>query len=281
MRWRQQRQSTHIEDRRTSRIPGGAATAGVGGLALVVLVLLAAALGVDPTPLLQGPNGQVDVEDAGTAQPDVLGEHMSAVLADTEATWGRLFAENDPPLRYTEPTLVYFNGAVESACGYASAAVGPFYCPGDQKVYLDLDFLQELQARFGAQGDFAQAYILSHEVGHHVQTLLGTTRYVTGLRARQSEREQNETSVLVELQADCYAGVWAKQASADNLVLDQQDLEDGIGAASAVGDDRIQQQERGYVVPDSFTHGTSEQRVGWFQRGFATGDPASCDTLGR
>jgi predicted metalloprotease len=278
MRWRQEKRSTHIEDRRTGRIPGGTAAVGVGGLGLVVILLVAAALGIDPTPLLQGTTGggQV-VEQAGTARPDVLGDRMSAVLADTEDTWGRIFAENG--LEYKPPTLVLFNGSVDSACGYASAAVGPFYCPGDQKVYLDLDFLQELQTRFGAPGDFAQAYVLSHEIGHHVQTLLGTMQQVDKLRARQSKSEQNATSVEVELQADCFAGVWANRAQETNLILDAGDLEEGLGAAAAVGDDRIQQETQGYVVPDSFTHGSSADRVKWFKKGFTTGDPDKCDTF--
>lgn len=277
MRWRQQRSSENIEDRRTGRIPGGAATVGVGGVGMIVIVLLAALLGFDPTPLLENAGAGPVAVEPGTAYPDELGEHMSAVLASTEDVWGEMFRQSG--LQYEEPTLVFFNGAVQSACGYANAAVGPFYCPSDRKVYLDLDFLQQLQAQFGAQGDFAQAYILSHEVGHHVQTLLGTTQYVSNVRSRQSQEEQNAMSVRLELQADCFAGVWAKNAMAQNLILDQEDLEEGLGAASAVGDDRIQKRQQGYVVPDSFTHGTSAQRVSWFKTGFTTGDPDRCDTF--
>jgi uncharacterized protein len=200
------------------------------------------------------------------------------VLADTEDTWHPLFEQIDRT--YEEPTLVLFSGAVESACGFANAAVGPFYCPGDRQVYIDLGFFEELSDRFGAPGDFAQAYVLAHEVGHHVQTLLGISDQVRSVREQLGEADANALSVRQELQADCFAGIWANHADRSRQLLEQGDIEEGLRAASAIGDDRLQRQAQGYVVPESFTHGSSEQRMRWFQAGFAEGELSACDTFG-
>ena len=199
------------------------------------------------------------------------------VLADTEETWHGIFRSSGRP--YEEPKLVLFSGAVQSACGFAQAAVGPFYCPGDRKLYLDLEFFEDLSRRFGAPGDFAQAYVIAHEVGHHVQTLLGISQRVHAARARQSPAEANAMSVRLELQADCFAGVWAHHADRVRKIVESGDLEEALNAASAIGDDRLQRQGRGYVSPDSFTHGTSAQRVRWFRRGFSDGNPQACDAF--
>ena len=202
---------------------------------------------------------------------------MSLVLGDTEVTWSEIF-KDQLGRTYTDPTLVLFTGAVQSACGRASSSIGPFYCPDDQKIYLDLDFLNELQGSLGAPGDFAQAYVIAHEVGHHVQTLVGTMQYADKIMAdATSESEVNQESVALELQADCYAGVWANRSAQQNLILESGDLEEALNAASAAGDDRLQRESQGYVVPDSFTHGTSAERVEWFSRGFKSGKMASCD----
>jgi len=220
-----------------------------------------------------------------TGQPSQLSEDqqnqsiefVSLVLGDTEVTWSEIF--NDELGRtYADPKLVLFTGAVQSACGRASASLGPFYCPGDQKIYLDLDFLNDLKGNLGAPGDFAQAYVIAHEVGHHVQNLVGTMQYADKMVAdATSESEANQESVALELQADCYAGLWANRSAQQNLILESGDLEEALNAASAVGDDRLQKESQGYVVPDSFTHGTSAQRVEWFSRGFESGKMASCD----
>jgi predicted metalloprotease len=203
-------------------------------------------------------------------------EFVSLVLGDTETTWSEIL-KSELGSTYIDPKLVLFTGAVQSACGQASASVGPFYCPGDQKVYLDLDFLNDLQKRLGAPGDFAQAYVIAHEVGHHVQNLVGTSQYMDTMRLKASEVEANKLSVALELQADCYAGVWANRSTHQNLILESGDLEEALNAASAVGDDRLQKQSQGYVVPDAFTHGTSAQRVEWFSKGFESGEMASCN----
>ena len=200
------------------------------------------------------------------------------VLADTEETWQRIFARQGG--RYQEPTLVLFTGSVSSACGYATAAVGPFYCPGDRKLYLDLSFFRDLERRHGAPGDFAQAYVVAHEVGHHVQTLLGISDRVRAAGRGRGEAEVNALSVRQELQADCFAGLWGHAAHRERQLLDPGDLEEALKAASAIGDDRLQREAQGRVVPDSFTHGTSEQRVRWFRRGFESGDINACDTFG-
>ena len=219
---------------------------------------------------LPGAAGQTSSLSAEEEQR--LADFTAQVLGDTDATWTRIFAE-DLGRTYTPPTLVLYSGRVESACGQASASTGPFYCPGDQKIYVDLEFFHELKTRFGAPGDFAQAYVIAHEVGHHVQTQLGTLQYVSNAQRRApNEAEANRLSVALELQADCYAGIWANRSSAYNLVLEPGDIEEGMNAASAVGDDRLQKQSQGYVVPDSFTHGTSAQRVQSFRKGLDTGD---------
>ncbi len=212
-----------------------------------------------------------------SAEEQRLGEFVSVVLADTEDVWNKLFAENGR--RYVEPKMVLFSQSVQSGCGGASAAMGPFYCPPDQRVYIDLGFYRELQTRFRSPGDFAQAYVIAHEVGHHVQNLLGISDKVHAARSRVNERDYNELSVRLELQADFYAGVWAHHAQKYRKILEPGDIEEALRAASAIGDDNIQKQSQGYVVPDSFTHGTGEQRVRWFKLGFETGDMKKGDTF--
>jgi predicted metalloprotease len=253
-----------------------------GGLGTIVLVLVALFFGVDPSVVLQGGPTEpppMTQEQSPSASPgaDPMKEFVSAVLADTEDTWRVLF--RDMGRQYKEPRLVLFSGAVNSACGMAQSASGPFYCPPDQKVYLDMSFFRDLQNRFRAPGDFAQAYVIAHEVGHHVQTLLGTSQKVRGLQERASERERNALSVRQELQADCFAGVWAFHANRSRQVLEAGDVEEGLNAAAAIGDDRLQRQSRGTVVPDAFTHGTSAQRVRWFKQGLEAGDVRQCDTF--
>jgi predicted metalloprotease len=251
-----------------------------GGLGTLVIVVVAMLFGVDPRLLLQGvPAGGGETVEPyqPTPEEERLADFVRVVLGDTEDTWTALFEGASGT--YEPPTLVLFSGAVRSACGYADAAVGPFYCPGDRKVYIDLSFYQEMQSRFGAPGDFAQAYVIAHEVGHHVQNLIGVADEVNAARGRAGEAEANALSVRQELQADCFAGVWAYHAQRARNVLEQGDLEEALNAAAAIGDDRLQRQSQGYVVPESFTHGTSEQRVRWFREGFRTGDTARCDTF--
>jgi predicted metalloprotease len=278
MRWQGSRRSTHVQDYRGRRLGGGAGI-GIGG----TLIALAAAyfFGVDPRLILGLTEGVQDATQpapaTGTPQ-DEAGQFMAAVLGETEDAWGAIFEANGT--RYVPPTLVLFSDQVRSGCGAASAAVGPFYCPADRKVYIDLTFYNELATRFGAPGDFAQAYVLAHEVGHHVQTLLGTEAKVRGARRGASERESNALQVNMELQADCYAGVWAHHADRTRQILEQGDVEEALQAASAVGDDTIQRRTQGHVVPDSFTHGSAEQRMSWFQRGLQQGNPGACDTFG-
>src|SRR5687767_12886506 len=272
------RQSGNIEDRR-GMSPGVAVG---GGLGTIVLVLVALFFGVDPSVVLQGGPTEpppMTQEQSPSASPgaDPMKEFVSAVLADTEDTWRVLF--RDMGREYREPRLVLFSGAVSSACGMAQSASGPFYCPPDQKVYLDMSFFRDLQNRFRAPGDFAQAYVIAHEVGHHVQTLLGISQKVRGLQQRASEREANALSVRQELQADCFAGVWAFHAHRSRQVLEAGDVEEGLNAAAAIGDDRLQRQSRGTVVPDAFTHGSSAQRVRWFKKGIEAGDVRQCDTF--
>ena len=279
MKWRTGRKSENIEDRRSSGISGKAA-GGIGGLGILLLLLISMFLGVDPGQIIQGidsTGASSQGSQMSTEEQNESAEFVSLVLGDTEATWSDIFAE-DLGRTYIEPKLVLFSGGVQSACGQASSQVGPFYCPSDQKVYLDLEFLKELQDRLGATGDFAQAYVISHEVGHHVQTLTGTLQYVDTMNKRVSQKEANELSVALELQADCYAGVWANRASQQDLILELGDIEEGLNAASAVGDDRLQKQSQGYVVPDSFTHGTSAQRVASFRKGLESGDLFACDS---
>jgi predicted metalloprotease len=276
MRWAGRRASSNIEDRRGIRFKG----AGGIGLGTIVLALIAIYFGQDPSVVLQNvqPTQQAEqVPYEESAEEAQLREFVAVVLADTEETWGALFAQAGST--YQEPTLVLFSGAVESTCGFAQAAVGPFYCPADQKLYIDLSFYRDLHSRFGAPGDFAQAYVVAHEVGHHVQTLLGISERNMAARRSANEVEANALSVRQELQADCFAGIWAHNADRSRHLLETGDIEEGLNAASAIGDDRLQQQSRGYVSPESFTHGSSEQRVRWFKRGYESGDIKACDTF--
>lgn len=281
MRWRGERQSDNVEDRRG--ISRGAKVGGIGGLGLVAVVVISMFLGVDPTALLQVIGQSTQSSSVSTEQGalpaanDDMRNFVAVVLAETEDVWKDTFQKAGRT--YEEPKLVLFSGAVESACGMADSAVGPFYCPADQKVYLDLVFFDELHSRFGASGDFAQAYVIAHEVGHHVQTLLGITQKVTQLQSRSSSADRNKLSVKVELQADCLSGVWAHQAQKKRNILEAGDIEEGLNAASAVGDDRIQKRTQGYVVPDGFTHGSSAQRVSWFKRGLEQGNITACNTF--
>ena len=286
MRWEEGRESENVEDRRGAGGGGfgvspGIAGGGIGAVAIVVIGLL---LGVDPSFLLQlvgGGGGVAPPPASQTARPaggeDEMRRFVSVVLADTEDTWSEAFRRMGG--RYEEPKLVLFTGATQSACGYAQSAVGPFYCPGDHKVYLDLAFFRDLRTKYGAPGDFAEAYVIAHEVGHHVQTLLGITERVTALRQRGGSAQANQLSVRLELQADCLAGVWANQANRARQILEAGDVDEGLQAASAVGDDRLQMRARGYVVPESFTHGSSAQRARWFRRGLDGGAIGACDTF--
>lgn len=277
MRWQGRRGSSNVEDRRGR---GRAIAAGGGGLGVIVLVLLVALMGGDPQQLLQQlPQGGLPTQGDAPRDPaeDRAAEFVKVVLADTEEVWHEQFRAIGRT--YSEPALVLFTGAVRSACGSASSAVGPFYCPGDRTVYIDLSFFRDLSSRFQAPGDFAQAYVIAHEVGHHVQTLMGTSQRVHEARGSVSERAYNDLSVRLELQADFLAGVWAHHAQRKFAILEPGDIEEALRAASAIGDDAIQKQTQGHVVPDSFTHGTSEQRVRWFRRGFETGDIRQGDTF--
>ncbi|MGI8566617.1 MAG: KPN_02809 family neutral zinc metallopeptidase [Pyrinomonadaceae bacterium] len=278
MRWSGRRESQNVEDRRGMSRGGMAVGGGIGTLLLVLIAML---FGADPRQLLeQMPSGgpAPATQTGGRTNPaeEELRRFTSVVLADTEDFWNDVFRREGA--QYRKPVLVLFTGRVESACGIAGAAVGPFYCPGDQKVYLDLSFFRELQEQFGAPGDFAQAYVIAHEIGHHVQHLLGTSDEVTRLQQRSGQATANQLSVRLELQADFYAGVWARYAQQKGL-LDSGDIEEALRAATAIGDDRLQRRTQGYAVPDSFTHGTSEQRVRWFRRGFETGDVRQGDTF--
>jgi predicted metalloprotease len=282
MRWASGRRSENVEDRRGLRVSPRLAGGGIGTL---LLVLAALYFGIDPSIILNQsqvslPGGGAPTQSAPyTASPEEkrLAEFVSVVLADTEDTWQALF--RDMGKTYEDPKLVLFSEAVESACGTASTAVGPFYCPMDQKVYIDLEFYSDLKNRFGAPGDFAQAYVIAHEVGHHVQNLLGIAEKVHSLRSRSGETEANRLSVMMELQADCFAGVWAYHADKARHILEKGDVEEALNAASSIGDDRLQRQSRGYVTPDSFTHGSSAQRVRWFKRGLETGNTGQCNTF--
>jgi predicted metalloprotease len=275
MRWRDQRRSGNVEDRRG--MPGGLV---IGGGGTIIVLLLALLFGADPRVLLQQLSTSqpaTPTPSATNGAPDEAKEFVSVVLAETEDVWTQRFRTMGG--EYREPTLVLFTNQAESACGYASAAVGPFYCPGDEKVYLDLGFFQELKDRLGAPGDFAEAYVIAHEVGHHVQKLLGISDQVQQARARMSQEEYNQVSVRLELQADFFAGVWAHDAQQLHKILEPGDIEEALNAASEIGDDRLQRRAQGYVVPDAFTHGTSEQRVRWFKKGFETGDLSQGDTF--
>jgi predicted metalloprotease len=278
MRWQGERQSGNVEDRRGM---GGRGTMAVGGgIGTLVLVVVVMLLGGDPRVLLNqmGRQQQVAVRERRVnPEHEKLKEFVSVVLADTEDVWHELFRRQGR--EYREPKLILFSDEVDSACGGASAAMGPFYCPEDEDVYLDLGFYDEMKTRFKAPGDFAQAYVIAHEVGHHVQKQLGITDRVHRLRGQLSERDYNDLSVRLELQADFFAGVWAHHAQKMKNLLDEGDIEEALNCASAIGDDRLQKQARGYVVPDSFTHGTSAQRVRWFKKGFETGDMSQGDTF--
>ena len=282
MRWRDGRQSDNIEDRRGMSIPRGAKIGGVGGLGLLAIVVIGMFLGIDPTVLLQGvpdiqtPSVSVQPGDRPALNDDQR-QFVAVVLGETEDVWHEAFQKMGRT--YQTPTLVLFSGAVESACGIAGSAVGPFYCPSDHKIYLDLSFFEDLRTRFGAPGDFAQAYVIAHEVGHHVQTLLGISRKVNELQTRVSPSERNKLSVRMELQADCFAGVWARQADESRQILEAGDIEEALNAASAIGDDRIQRRTQGHVVPDAFTHGSAAQRVRWFKLGLELGNLEACDTF--
>jgi uncharacterized protein len=287
MRWRDMRGSGNIEDREGSgparRLGGGMKIGGAGLLAVIVVSLL---LGLNPMEVLTGIEGQAPPSAPAPAPPgstpgataptDETKEFVARVLGDTEDTWRSLFQRLGG--EYQPPRLVLFRGAVESACGYANAAVGPFYCPGDHRVYLDRSFFEDLSGRFGAPGEFARAYVIAHEIGHHVQNLMGISEKVQAQRGRVSETRGNQLSVAMELQADCLAGVWGHYARRRNL-LDPGDVEAGLQAAAAIGDDRIQRQSRGQVSPESFTHGSSAQRVRWFRAGLEAGDVRQCDTF--
>jgi uncharacterized protein len=295
MRWQGGRRSDNVEDRRGESPSYSAAGAApvvlrflpmllrtkVGRIILItgiVVVVGGRMLGVDVLSLLAGGGVTPGQAPAQLSEADKqMAEFVSVVLGDTEDTWHPIFTQLGRD--YREPTLVLFTGSVNSACGHATAAVGPFYCPGDQKLYIDLSFFQDLKNRHGAPGDFAQAYVIAHEVGHHVQTLLGISAQVAAAGKGESESRVNALSVRQELQADCFAGVWGHVANSQRQLLDPGDLEEALQAATAIGDDRLQRQAGGQVVPDSFTHGTSAQRVKWFKAGFESGDINACDTF--
>jgi uncharacterized protein len=281
MRWQLGRRSDNVEDRR-----GGGVSAPVigGGIGAVVLSLIVALLGGDPSVIWQQTSNEnnspvTQPRTTNSSAQDQMADFVSVVLADTEDTWSEYFRQNGSS--YVEPKLVLYTDAVKSACGYARSAVGPFYCQADQKVYIDLSFYRDLKNKFQAPGDFAQAYVIAHEVGHHVQNLLGISDKVRALQSQSSEAEANQLSVRLELQADCFAGVWANRAQRSRQILEEGDIEEALNAASSIGDDRLQQQSKGYIVPESFTHGSSAQRVRWFKQGIQTGDPKLCNTFAR
>lgn len=282
MRFDNSRESENVEDRRGGGGGGGFPMGGKGvGIGTIVLALVAMYFGVDPSIVLnqavESPAPSATSRPAGPPANDAESKFIRHVLAETEDTWQQIFRQNGK--QYVEPTLVLFSGATRTACGVGQAAMGPFYCPADQKVYIDLSFYQELKSRYRAPGDFAQAYVIAHEVGHHVQNLLGISSKVQAARERASEREANALSVRLELQADCLAGVWAKNADAARGILEAGDVEEALQAATAIGDDTLQKQAQGYAVPDSFTHGSAEQRMRWFKRGMDAGQLAACNTF--
>ncbi|MFB9948031.1 neutral zinc metallopeptidase [Rhizobium puerariae] len=296
MEWKGRRQSDNVEDQRGAsmggsplgrggmRIPiggGGRRGGGIGIGGIVVILVICWITGINPLTLLSG--GDTGLQDSGYQQStggapanDETTAFVRTVLAETEDTWSGIFQANGGS--YEKPTMVLFSGQVSSACGFASSATGPFYCPGDRKVYLDTDFFRELDQRFDAAGDFAEAYVIAHEIGHHVQNLLGILPRFNQARQRMSEAEANRMSVRVELQADCFAGVWGKFTEQKGI-LERGDLEEALNAAQQIGDDTLQKRSQGYVVPESFNHGTSAQRMRWFKRGFDTGDMKACDTF--
>ena len=299
MRWRGRRQSQNVEDRRgqsggfgrpggfSGRGGRGVRRAGGGGIGFIIIIgVLWLVFGINPITLLQGGGGSIAPQQGKPASDTSGGgiqrtqsdtdDFIATVLADNEDVWNAIFREAGQ--NYPEPNLVLFSGSVRSACGFASAAAGPFYCPGDSKIYIDLAFYDELRRRFKAPGDFAQAYVLAHEVGHHVQNVIGVLPKFNQARRSMSEREANRMSVRVELQADCFAGIWANR-TAKKGYLEEGDIDEALNAANQIGDDTIQKRTQGYVVPDAFNHGTSEQRRRWFYQGFKSGDFQSCDTF--
>lgn len=301
MLWRDRRESSNVEDRRGEgggfgggggfRVPigmGGRRGGGIGIGGLIIILLISWALGINPLSLLDGSGTMIpsDTSDSASSMgrpdpnsapaQDEMSRFVRVVLADTEDTWKEIFAQNGT--NYPDPVLVLFSGSARSACGYASAASGPFYCPGDRKLYIDLAFYEELRRRFNAPGDFAQAYVIAHEVGHHVQNLIGVLPKFAQMRQSMGQAEANAMSVRVELQADCFAGIWGRYA-ADKGLLEQGDLEEALNAASQIGDDAIQRRTQGYVVPESFNHGSSQQRQRWFKRGFEAKSVKACDTF--
>jgi hypothetical protein len=280
MKWSGGRRSSNVEDRRGAK-PRGIVSGGIG---TIVIILVALYFGVDPTFLSEGmESSNVSTSSTGTRPTaedlanDPLADMVSVVIADTEDVWHEIFA--DMGRRYEEPILVMFSGATRSACGTGQAAMGPFYCPADRKAYIDLSFYEDMRTRYSAPGDFAQAYVIAHEIGHHVQNLLGISNEVRRAQSGVSKAEANNLSVKLELQADCLAGVWAHRADKARGILEDGDVDEALNAASAIGDDRLQRQSRGTVVPESFTHGTSAQRQRWFRAGLQSGDPGSCDTF--
>jgi len=279
MRLDDEEQSQNVEDRRGFRVSKGVAGGGIGGIAIVLIALF---FGIDPSIILQDtPQINVSQEPAPPSQQapgrDDGREFVARVLGSTERVWGEIFQRAGR--QYAEPKLVLFSGQVQSACGFASAAAGPFYCGNDQKVYIDLAFYRELRDRFKAPGDFAQAYVVAHEVGHHVQNLLGIMGKTQARQSRAREREANALSVRLELQADCLAGIWASHANRERKILEPGDVEEGLNAAAQIGDDSLQKRAQGYVVPEGFTHGSAEQRVRWFRRGIENGELKLCDTF--
>jgi uncharacterized protein len=276
MKWQGMPGSGNVQDRR-GRGMGMALPVGGGIGGLVLLLLFSALTGTNPADII-APSSDETVGTTGVPENDPQAEFVSVVLKDTENTWSEIFSQRGED--YPEPSLVLFTQATQSACGVGQSAMGPFYCPSDEQVYLDLSFFEELETRFGAPGDFAQAYVVAHEVGHHVQTVTGISGKVTSARQRMSERDANQLSVRQELQADCYAGVWGHYAARRGL-LEPGDAEEGLRAAAAIGDDRIQRQTQGRVAPESWTHGSSEQRMTWLRRGLDSGRMEACDTFGQ
>ncbi|HHQ4456910.1 KPN_02809 family neutral zinc metallopeptidase [Aeromonas hydrophila] len=278
MRWQDRRESNNVEDRRQQGGGGGIPIGGKGRLILLVVIMVAGYYGVDLSPLLSEPTTQSQPQRQEVSQPakDPLARFTSVMLASTEDAWGEIFQQSGS--RYQAPKLVLYRGATRTGCGQGQSVMGPFYCPADRTVYIDLSFYQEMRDKLGADGDFAQGYVVAHEVGHHVQNLLGIERKMREQQQGVSRAEQNKLSVKLELQADCFAGVWGHYMQREQ-VLEHGDLEEALNAAQAIGDDRLQQQSQGRVIPDSFTHGSSAQRYAWFKRGFDSGKPASCNTF--
>jgi len=279
MRWRGRQQSSNVEDRRGSRAGRGMKIG--GGLGTIAIIFLVYLLGGDPSSIIQQQVNNSQVNSGDTYQPNAqeqeLAKFVSVVLKDTEDVWTELFRRSGQT--YRKPKMVLYSGSVQSACGYGQAAAGPFYCPGDHKMYIDLSFYDELNRKFRAPGDFAMAYVIAHEVGHHIQNLLGVSDQVMSLRNRMSKTEFNKYMVRLELQADFYAGIWAHHAQKMKNILEEGDLEEALRAAAAVGDDMIQKRTQGYVVPEAFTHGSAEQRMRWFRKGLETGDVNQGDTF--